>query len=175
MNTLPIEKWSDRQVEPIKGLKVHYTTKEMDDILYRINDILYLFKNLPVLPEARTFLKEKITEAGTELKKLSFTLYDKKIERKNEILSRLRDLYSKVNESSFYPSADEYKQIVDKTNKYLTALYIKDKKEDNLTEDKQIEWIKKLKLFASVYPACKNLESVQTELLQNFRILSNFE
>ena len=175
MNTLVIEKWSDRQVEPIKGLKVHYSTKEMDDILYRINDILYLFKNLPVLPEARTFLKEKITEAGTELKKLSFTLYDKKIERKNEILSRLRDLYSKVNESSFYPSTDEYQKIVDKTNKYLTALYIKDKKEDNLTEDKQIEWIKKLKLFASVYPACKNLESVQTELLQNFRILSNFE
>lgn len=168
------EKWLYRDVKPISKLKNHYSTKEMEKLLYDINDILYFFQNLPVLPQARDYLKQKITETGTELKKLSFTVGDKKKDRQNEILERLREIYNKVNKGVEYYHNPKYTKIVESTNKYLTALYLKDKNEGNLTEEKQWDWIRRLKLFSTVYPVCKNVESVQTELLNNFKITYTF-
>lgn len=171
---MEIEYWKDRQVEPISGLKVHYSTKEMDELLYKINDILYFFKNLPVLPNARNYLKDKITETGKALKELSFTCNDKKIDRRNEILERLRELYNRVNVGVTYPPTAEYEKLVTKMNKYLTAKYLKDKNEGNLTEENQWKWIKNLKMYAEVYPVCANVESVQNELLDSFKIKNTF-
>ena len=169
-----VETWKNRNVTPIKGLKVHFTTKEMDELLYKINDILFIFSNLPIIPQSRVYLREKIIETGKELKKLSFTFGDYKIDRKNEILTRLRELYDRV-EQSVILGTDEYQIYVAKANSYLTAVYLKDKKEGNLTVEKQLDWIRKIKIFSTVYPVCKNLESVQNELLNNFKIVNNYE
>ncbi|MBQ3414501.1 MAG: hypothetical protein IJH39_03970, partial [Clostridia bacterium] len=141
------EKWVDREVGPITKLKTHYTTTEMDGILYEINDILYFLKNLYVTPQSRVFLRDRITEAGKQLKQLSFTREDKKAERRDEIVERLRELYTKANATVHLPTV-EYQEVVEKMNKYLTALYLKDKNEGNLTEKKRLDWIRRLKLFA---------------------------
>ncbi len=171
-----VETWKNRNVTPIKGLKVHFTTKEMEDLLFKINDILYIFSNLPVIAQSRTFLKDKITETGKALKNLSFTVGDYKIDRKNEILNRLRELYENIEHTvSFGFNTDAYQASVVKANSYMTALFLKDKKEGNLTVEKQLDWIRKIKIFSEVYPVCKNLESVQNELLNNFKVVNNYE
>lgn len=168
------KKWGERNVSPITKLKSHYTTSEMDALLYDINDLLYFLKNLYVTPQSRVYLRDKITETGQQLKQLSFTRDDKKIERRNEILERLRELYVKVNATVYLPTY-QYQEVVEKMNKYLTALYLKDKKENLLTEKKRLDWIRKLKVFANIYPVMQNLESVQEELLNYFKITNNFE
>ena len=171
MEKIECIKWKDIEVRPISNLKEKCSSKELDEILYRINDILYFITNFYVTDESKEFLKKELVKAGTAIKKLSFTREDKKILRKNEILERLRKMYSNV-ECSYNPFLTEthMKKMCD----YLTALFLKEKKNDELTEERKIEWIKRIKMFSKCYVVYKNVEGVQNELLKYFEVKSEF-
>ena len=64
------EKWWDRDVKPISKLKNHYSTKEMEKLLYDINDIkLALYNSIASADLLSAYLKTDVKDKLDKLKK----------------------------------------------------------------------------------------------------------
>lgn len=160
--------YKDNKITPITGLKEHNTNKEIEAVLSNINSELYFFSNLPVNYRSQQYLLEKVTEAGKQLNTISITRETKQLNRRKEILEKLRELYTTLKHLS-YPKENEIPESVTKANKYLVAVYLKEKKE-GLDLDTTLKWVKKIYRFSKFYEVTESLENVQNELLKSLRV-----
>ena len=160
--------FKDNGVTPITGLKEHNTNKEIEAVLTNINNELYFFSNLPVNYRSQQYLFEKVTEAGKQLNTISITRESKQLNRRKEIVEKLRELYTTLKHLS-YPKENEIPESVTKANKYLVAVYLKEKKE-GLDLDTTLKWVKKIYRFSKFYEVTESLENVQNELLKSLRV-----
>lgn len=156
--------YKDYEIKPITGIKKHQSNKEIEQYLTLINNELYFFANLPVNYDSKEFLKSQITDIGQKLKTLAITRESQQLDRRNEILNKLRTIYSNLTTCSSSSQND-----IIKSNKYLVALYLKDKKE-GMDDKQKLNWIYKIKHFARFYEVTETLANVQTELLKDFRV-----
>ena len=110
---------------------------------------------------------QKLTEYGTELNSINnFTVGDKKIDRKKELLSKMRNLYSSLKSTTIHN--DEYFYLlVEKMGKYRLSKFIKDK-ETGLTDEQTWKYLKENKIFSEVYGVDKSVKSIQDEILKLF-------
>ena len=120
--------YKDNGVTPLTGLKEHNTNKEIEAVLTNINNELYFFSNLPVNFRSQQCLLEKVTEAGKQLNTISITRESKQLNRRKEIVEKLRELYTTLKHLS-YPNENEIPESVTKANKCLVAVYLKEKKD----------------------------------------------
>lgn len=158
----------DWNIKPIANLKNKNTNKEIEEILYDINDKLYFFNNLYINSKGRMYLLNLFKDSADKLNKLSFTRESKQIDRKNEILDRLRELYKTVSNIPSYD--DEYfNKLVQNMGKFKMALFIKEKNA-GLTEENIFKWIRYNKLFYDIYGFDNNIKSIQEELLKKFLV-----
>ena len=160
--------YKDNGVTPLTGLKEHNTNKEIEAVLTNINNELYFFSNLPVNFRSQQCLLEKVTEAGKQLNTISITRESKQLNRRKEIVEKLRELYTTLKHLS-YPNENEIPESVTKANKYLVAVYLKEKKE-GLDLDTTLKWVKKIYRFSKFYEVTESLENVQNELLKSLRV-----
>lgn len=160
----------DWNIKPIANLSNKNTNKEIEDILYNVNDKLYFFNNLYINSKARMYLLKLFEDSAAKLNKLSFTRDSKQIDRKNEIVDRLRELYKIV--SSVPTFDDEYfHELVTLMGNFKMALFIKEKNA-GLTEESIYKWIRYNKLFYDIYGYNNKIESIQKELLKLFYVFS---
>lgn len=156
----------DIGISPIH-LKEKYSNKEIDQVLYNINDVLYFFNTLYINSKARQYIMDKLVEYGNDLNNINnFTVGDKKIERKKELLKKMRELYSSLK--SNYIFDDEYfNNLVEKMGKYRLSRFIKDK-QNGLTDEQIWKYIRENKIFYEVYGQDKSVKSIQDELLKQY-------
>ena len=155
-------------ISPIH-LTEKYSNKEIDAVLYKVNDILYFFNTLYISMEAKTYILNKLKEYGNDLNNVNnFTVGDRKIDRKKELLSKMREIYSSLKHTSIHN--DEYfSNLIEKMGKYRLSRFLKDK-ESGLTDEQIWKWIKENKLFTDIYGQDKSVKSIQDELLKPYTI-----
>lgn len=156
----------DIGISPIH-LKEKYSNKEIDQVLYNINDVLYFFNTLYINSKARQYIMDKLIEYGNDLNNINnFTVGDKKIDRKKELLSKMRELYSSLKSNIIFD--DEYfSNLVEKMGKYRLSRFIKDKESGKVDEWK---YIQENKLFVDVYGKNHSVKSIQDELFNKYSI-----
>lgn len=148
-------------VSPIK-LENKYSIKEIDEIVYEINDILYYFNNKYINSKAKDYIKEKVTVLG---KKLNNTPTNgDRTQRKAELLDKMRNVYSAL--SKYIPD-DNQQQIVNMC-KYQLAIYIKNK--ETMTEEDIFKLMKDNVLFTKIYGYSEKIDSIQRELLKRYQL-----
>lgn len=154
----------------------HSTTKELDKVIYDINDEMYYFKGKYISPKAQQRLIDKLTAWGKELNGMSLQTEQNK--RKEEALKQLREVYKKVY--AYRP--DDYPENVPQIQamlKYSVGQYLRNKDkmtlEDNLKmmKDNKKLWFYNVEpLFAikSVTPTLytKSFVEMQKELFHTF-------
>ena len=157
----------DWNIKPISKLNFKQSNEEIDKILYYVNDKLYFFNSLYMNSTGRTYLLNLLKDSGEKLKTIN-----KNVERRNEILDRLRELYKEVLKIPLIN--DEYfSELVKKMGQYKMSLFIKNKKE-GLSEEDIFKWIRYNKLFYDIYGFDNNICSIQNELLKKY-IVSNLD
>lgn len=153
----------DWNIKPISKLNFKQSNEEIDKILYDVNDKLYFFNSLYMNSTGRTYLLNLLKDSGEKLKTIN-----KNVERRNEILNRLRDLYKDVLNIPLIN--DEYfSELVKKMGEYKMSLFIKDKK-TGLTDENIYKWLKYNRLFYEIYGYNSSIESIQRELLKKFLV-----
>lgn len=170
MTTTNIIKFGkDINIIPIK-LKNKNTTKELEEILYGVNDILYEFSYLYITNTAKEYIMNKLVEYGKQLNNIYWPLTKGtgKSSRKEELRTKMLDVYKSLQ--SYLPSSQSSNKQID-SNHFLVSLFLKEKKNNNgLNDDIAIKWIKKLKLISSCYGITQTLKSVNDECLNHFQI-----
>lgn len=158
----------DIGISPIQ-LKEKYSNKEIDQVLYNINDLLYFFCTLYINTKALSYIINKLIEYGNDLNNINnFTVGDKKIDRKKELQSKMRELYKKLKSESLNIHNDEYfNNLVEKMGKYRLSRFLKDK-QNGLTDEQIWKYIKDNKIFYEVYGQDKSVKSIQDELLRKY-------
>lgn len=165
-----LKKGIDLNITPIKPTTKE-TNKELEDLLYKVNEDLYFFRNLFINQKAKDYLLGRVEYIGKQLKAVTITRESKQLVRRNYILGELRDIYQ--NLKSYHPvevTITEVDPDIERMNKYMTGLYLKDKRENKLSVNSKLEWIKKLKQYSTFYKVTENLRTVQEELLDFFKI-----
>lgn len=153
-------------ISPIH-LENKYSNKEIDSVLYKVNDLLYFFCTLYISMEAKTYILNKLKEYGNDLNNVNnFTVGDKKIDRKKELLSKMRELYINLKHQSIH-NDDYFSDLVEKMGKYRLSRFLKDK-EEGLTDEQIWKYIRENKIFADVYGQDKSVKSIQDELLRKY-------
>lgn len=160
----------------LRDLEIHcivpdnkYSNKQIDNILSGINSIIYFFYFLYINTRAKETILSDFRRLGKELSEISLPKGDDgKIKRKNELLSKLRNYYKKLN--SYVP--DDNEDTIKRTNQYLVSQFIKEKKEKELTEldDFYMEWLRKTKDFSRCYNTTLSLKTVNKECQNWFNI-----
>lgn len=169
-----MKRGSEIGITPIKGINVRNSCKEIEEILYDINDKLYFFSTLYISNKVKNYILEEIEKAGNKLKNLSLPLASKSIEKKKEIINKLRESYVKIREYNDYDSIKDNMSKEEKMSAYFVARFIKDKNEGLLTVEKRLKWIKDIKFYSNFYCISSSLESVQKELLDYFLVKKSF-
>ena len=165
-----MKKGIDYQVTPIKPSS-KYSNKEMDDLLFDINEVLYFFRNLYINEKARDYLLKKIESTGKKLQQVTITVGDAKLQRRQEILGDLRIIYNSIKKATFNQVVDDdLLPEVEKMNGYICAMVLKDKRENQLTVDKRLEWLKHINRFSRFYPVLENVKSINNEILESFKL-----
>lgn len=154
----------DIGITPIK-LENKYSTKELNEIHLKANELFYFYSTLYITPFVKTYLLEKIVQLGNELKSIDWPLAKGK--RKEEFRTKLGEIYKSL--LKYYPDGDK-KEIEEKMNKYLTSRFLKEKKENRFTEDIAFKWIKIIRQFALTYSVDSNLVGVQNECLEWLKV-----
>ena len=155
----------DYGITPIK-LENKYSTKEMDEILKDINDVLYFFSYLFIGKSAREYILNKLEDAGKKLNNYSPPI--PKAQRKKELLEKLRELYRNVKKILPYDSPN-FNNLELKMSGFLVAKFVK-QKQQGLTVDDKLYWLKTINTFSQVYTPSESLISVNNELLNYFKI-----
>lgn len=166
---MEIKRLKDLGVNPIK-LDSKYGNKEIDNILHKANDLLYFFNLLYITDTAKTYIQFQIKILGTDLKNVSMSMAQKSSSRKEELRTKLLDIYQKLN--SYYPPSDNdinVVSIVEKMNRMQVAMFLKEKKE-GLDNEKKFEWLRKIQMFSNAYDVSDGLKSVNNEILDSFKI-----
>lgn len=166
---MEIKRLKDLGINPIK-LDSKYGNKEIDNILHKANDLLYFFNLLYITDTAKTYIQSQIKVLGTELKNVSMSMAQKSSSRKEELRTKLLDIYQKLN--SYNPPSDNdinVVSIVEKMNRMQVAMFLKEKKE-SLDNEKKFEWLRKIQMFSNAYDVSDGLKSVNNEILDSFKI-----
>lgn len=166
---MEIKRLKDLGINPIK-LENKYGNKEIDNILHKANDLLYFFNLLYITDTAKTYIQSQIKVLGTDLKNVSMSMAQKSSSRKEELRTKLLDIYQKLN--SYYPPSDNdinVVSIVEKMNRMQVAMFLKEKKE-GLDNEKKFEWLRKIQMFSNAYDVSDGLKSVNNEILDSFKI-----
>lgn len=165
---MEIKRLKDLGILPIK-LENKNGNKEIDNILHKANDLLYFFNLLYLNETAKSYIQSQIKILGTELKNISMS--QKSSSRKEELRTKLLDIYQKLN--SYNPPSDNdinVVGIVEKMNRMQVAMYLKQKKESNMTDEDKFEWLRKIQMFSKAYDTSDGLKSVNNEILNSFKI-----
>ena len=166
---MEIKRLKDLGINPIK-LDNKYGNKEIDNILHKANDLLYFFNLLYITDTAKTYIQSQIKILGTDLKNVSMSMAQKSSSRKEELRTKLLDIYQKLN--SYNPPSDNdinVVGIVEKMNRMQVAMFLKEKKE-GLDNEKKFEWLRKIQMFSNAYDVSDGLKSVNNEILGSFKI-----
>lgn len=166
---MEIKRLKDLGINPIK-LDNKYGNKEIDNILHKANDLLFFFNLLYITDTAKTYIQSKIKILGTDLKNVSMSMAQKSSSRKEELRTKLLDIYQKLN--GYYPPSDNdinVVSIVEKMNRMQVAMFLKEKKE-GLDNEKKFEWLRKIQMFSNAYDVSDGLKSVNNEILDSFKI-----
>lgn len=166
---MEIKRLKDLGINPIK-LDNKYGNKEIDNILHKANDLLYFFNLLYITDTAKAYIQSQIKILGTELKNVSMSMAQKSSSRKEELRTKLLDIYQKLN--SYNPPSDNdinVVSIVEKMNRMQVAMFLKEKKE-GLDNEKKFEWLRKIQMFSNAYDVSDGLKSVNNEILDSFKI-----
>lgn len=166
---MEIKRLKDLGINPIK-LDSKYGNKEIDNILHKANDLLFFFNLLYITDTAKTYIQSQIKILGTDLKNVSMSLSQKSSSRKEELRTKLLDIYQKLN--SYNPPSDNdinVVGIVEKMNRMQVAMFLKEKKE-GLDNEKKFEWLRKIQMFSNAYDVSDGLKSVNNEILGSFKI-----
>lgn len=166
---MEIKRLKDLGVNPIK-LDSKYGNKEIDNILHKANDLLFFFNLLYITDTAKTYIQSQIKVLGTDLKNVSMSMAQKSSSRKEELRTKLLDIYQKLN--SYNPPSDNdinVVGIVEKMNRMQVAMFLKEKKE-GLDNEKKFEWLRKIQMFSNAYDVSEGLKSVNNEILDSFKI-----
>ena len=166
---MEIKRLKDLGINPIK-LDSKYGNNEIDNILHKANDLLYFFNLLYITDTAKTYIQSQIKILGTDLKNVSMSLSQKSSSRKEELRTKLLDIYQKLN--SYNPPSDNdinVVGIVEKMNRMQVAMFLKEKKE-GLDNEKKFEWLRKIQMFSNAYDVSEGLKSVNKEILDSFKI-----
>ena len=166
---MEIKRLKDLGINPIK-LDNKYGNKEIDNILHKANDLLFFFNLLYITDTAKTYIQSQIKILGTDLKNVSMSLAQKSSSRKEELRTKLLDIYQKLN--SYNPPSDNdinVVGIVEKMNRMQVAMFLKEKKE-GLDNEKKFEWLRKIQMFSNAYDVSDGLKSVNNEILGSFKI-----
>lgn len=166
---MEIKRLKDLGINPIK-LDSKYGNKEIDNILHKANDLLYFFNLLYITDTAKAYIQSQIKVLGTELKNVSMSMAQKSSSRKEELRTKLLDIYQKLN--SYNPPSDNdinVVGIVEKMNRMQVAMFLKEKKE-GLDNEKKFEWLRKIQMFSNAYDVSDGLKSVNMEILDSFKI-----
>lgn len=150
-------------VSPFK-LTNKYSIKEIDDILYEINDMLYFFNNKYINSVSKDYIKEKITVFGKKLNNVATN--GDRTQRKAELLDKMRNVYSAL--SKYAP--DDNQQQITNMCKFQLAMYIKNK--ENLTEEDIFKLLKDNVLFTKIYGYSEKIDSIQREILKKYQLCS---
>ena len=167
---MELKRLKDLGINPIK-LDSKYGNKEIDNILHKANDLLYFFNLLYITDTAKSYILAQIKILGTELNNISMSLAQKSSSRKEELRTKLLDIYQKLN--SYNPPSDNDINVVgtvEKMNRMQVAMYLKQKKESNMTDDDRFEWLRKIKMFSNAYDVSDGLKSVNNEILDSFKL-----
>lgn len=166
---MELKRLKDLGINPIK-LDSKYGNKEIDNILHKANDLLYFFNLLYITDTAKTYIQSQIKILGTDLKNVSMSMAQKSSSRKDELRTKLLDIYQKLN--SYNPPSDNdinVVGIVEKMNRMQVAMFLKEKKE-GLDNEKKFEWLRKIQMFSNAYDVSDGLKSVNNEILNSFKI-----
>ena len=166
---MEIKRLKDLGINSIK-LDSKYGNKEIDNILHKANDLLYFFNLLYITETAKSYILAQIKILGTELKNVSMSMAQKLSSRKDELRTKLLDIYQKLN--SYNPPSDNdinVVVIVEKMNRMQVAMFLKEKKE-GLDNEKKFEWLRKIQMFSNAYDVSDGLKSVNNEILGSFKI-----
>lgn len=166
---MEIKRLKDLGINPIK-LDSKYGNKEIDNILHKANDLLFFFNLLYITDTAKTYIQSQIKILGTDLKNVSMSIAQKSSSRKDELRTKLLDIYQKLN--SYNPPSDNdinVVGIVEKMNRMQVAMFLKEKKE-GLDNEKKFEWLRKIQMFSNAYDVSDGLKSVNMEILDSFKI-----
>lgn len=166
---MEIKRLKDLGINPIK-LDNKYGNKEIDNILHKANDLLYFFNLLYTTETAKTYIQSQIKILGTDLKNVSMSMAQKSSSRKEELRTKLLDIYQKLN--SYNPPSDNDINVigtVEKMNRMQVAMFLKEKKE-GLDNEKKFEWLRKIQMFSNAYDVSDGLKSVNNEILGSFKI-----
>ena len=166
---MEIKRLKDLGINPIK-LDSKYGNNEIDNILHKANDLLYFFNLLYITETAKAYIQSQIKILGTDLKNVSMSMAQKSSSRKEELRTKLLDIYQKLN--SYYPPSDNDINVVDiveKMNRMQVAMFLKEKKE-GLDNEKKFEWLRKIQMFSNAYDVSDGLKSVNNEILGSFKI-----
>lgn len=166
---MEIKRLKDLGINPIK-LDSKYGNKEIDNILHKANGLLFFFNLLYITDTAKAYTQSQIKVLGTDLKNVSISLAQKSSSRKEELRTKLLDIYQKLN--SYNPPSDNdinVVGIVEKMNRMQVAMFLKEKKE-GLDNEKKFEWLRKIQMFSNAYDVSDGLKSVNNEILGSFKI-----
>ena len=166
---MEIKRLKDLGINLIK-LDSKYGNKEIDNILHKANDLLFFFNLLYITDTAKTYIQSQIKILGTGLKNVSMSLAHKSSSRKEELRTKLLDIYQKLN--SYNPPSDNdinVVGIVEKMNRMQVAMFLKEKQE-GLDNEKKFEWLRKIQMFSNAYDVSDGLKSVNNEILGSFKI-----
>lgn len=166
---MEIKRLKDLGINPIK-LDSKYGNKEIDNILHKANDLLFFFNLLYITDTAKAYIQSQIKVLGTDLKNVSMSMAQKSSSRKEELRTKLLDIYQKLN--SYNPPSDNdinVVSIVEKMNRMQVAMFLKEKKE-GLDNEKKFEWLRKIQMFSAAYDVSDGLKSVNNEILGSFKI-----
>lgn len=152
----------DIGIAPIK-LENKYSTKELNEIHLKVNELLYFYSTLFITDKAKEYLLEKIVQLGNELKTIDWPL--SKGKRKEELRAKLGEVYKSLLNYKTNGDKDRLYMIESNMNKYLTSRFLKDKNL-LLTDDVAFKWIKIIRQFALTYRVDSNLVGVQNECLE---------
>lgn len=166
---MEIKRLKDLGILPIK-LENKNGNKDIDNILHKANDLLFFFNLLYITDTAKTYIQSQIKILGTDLKNVSMSMAQKSSSRKEELRTKLLDIYQKLN--SYNPPSDNDINVVgtvEKMNRMQVAMFLKEKKE-GLDNEKKFEWLRKIQMFSNAYDVSDGLKSVNNEILNSFKI-----
>lgn len=161
----------DIEVKPIK-LENKYSTKELNDIYTKVNELLYFYSTLYITEKAKQYIIKRIVELGNELKDIVWPM--SKGKRREELRNKMGVIYKALVQYNPNEDKDRKYTIEYNMNKYLTSRFLYDK-QNEMTEEIAFKWIKTIRQFAQTNRVDNNLISVQNECLEYLRINKTLE
>ncbi len=112
-------------VTPVK-FKNHPTTKQLEDLIYELNDMLYFFSKRYINQYAQNYILRHLTDIGLYMKAIPEKGCTKWNARRDEALAQMRKIYKSVK-SHICGSDKDSEWLMEKMAKYNLSLFLKAK------------------------------------------------